>query len=380
MVKKSKFIPVNVPKIFKQEKIYVKECLDTGWISSEGKFVKKFEKAFSNYNNRMYGIAVSSGTAALEIAVKSLNLKKNDEVIIPTFSIISTAICVIKLGLKPILVDSDLKTWNMDTNQIINKITRRTKVIIITHIYGFPVDMNKVLKLARERNIIIIEDAAEMIGQKYYKRRCGSFGDLSTFSFYANKQITTGEGGMILTNSRKLYYKSKSLRNLCFGDRDNRFNHDDIGWNYRMTNLQAAIGCGQLRNINWIIKRKREIGKRYINKLKKCNKIYIQPYKLKYSKNIFWVFGVLLNKNLNITRETVVKKLLNQNIQTRNFFYPMHKQKIFKKMNIFPKKLKLKNAEYLSKRGFYLPSGVGISNLEIDYVSKTLIQILEKKI
>jgi perosamine synthetase len=167
---------------------------------------------------------------------------------------------------------------------------------------------------------------------------------------------------------------------LCFGDRDNRFNHDDIGWNYRMTNLQAAIGCGQLRNINWIIKRKREIGKRYINKLKKCNKIYIQPYKLKYSKNIFWVFGVLLNKNLNITRETVVKKLLNQNIQTRNFFYPMHKQKIFKKMNIFPKKLKLKNAEYLSKRGFYLPSGVGISNLEIDYVSKTLIQILEKKI
>jgi perosamine synthetase len=240
--------------------------------------------------------------------------------------------------------------------------------------------MNKVLKLARERNIIIIEDAAEMIGQKYYKRRCGSFGDLSTFSFYANKQITTGEGGMILTNSRKLYYKSKSLRNLCFGDRDNRFNHDDIGWNYRMTNLQAAIGCGQLRNINWIIKRKREIGKRYINKLKKCNKIYIQPYKLKYSKNIFWVFGVLLNKNLNITRETVVKKLLNQNIQTRNFFYPMHKQKIFKKMNIFPKKLKLKNAEYLSKRGFYLPSGVGISNLEIDYVSKTLIQILEKKI
>jgi len=380
MVKKSKFIPVNVPKIFKQEKNYVKDCLDTGWISSEGKFVKKFEKAFSNYNNRKYGIAVSSGTAALEIAVKSLNLKKNDEVIIPTFSIISTAICVIKLGLKPILVDSDLKTWNMDTNQIINKITRRTKVIIITHIYGFPVDMNKVLKLARERNIIIIEDAAEMIGQKYYKRRCGSFGDLSTFSFYANKQITTGEGGMILTNSRKLYYKSKSLRNLCFGDRDNRFNHDDIGWNYRMTNLQAAIGCGQLRNINWIIKRKREIGKRYINKLKKCNKIYIQPYKLKYSKNIFWVFGVLLNKNLNITRETVVKKLLNQNIQTRNFFYPMHKQKIFKKMNIFPKKLKLKNAEYLSKRGFYLPSGVGISNLEIDYVSKTLIQILEKKI
>ena len=373
---KNKFIPVNIPKIFNQEKINVKKCLDTGWISSEGMYVKKFEESFSRYNKRTYGVAVSSGTAALEIGMKSLNLKKGDEVIIPAFSIISTALCVIKLGLKPVLVDSNIYTWNMDSDQVIKKITKKTKAIIITHIYGFPVDMKKVLVVAKRKNIKIIEDSAEMIGQTYLKRRCGTFGDLSTFSFYANKHITTGEGGMILTNDKKIYNKCKSLRNLCFGAGAKRFNHDDIGWNYRMTNLQAAIGCGQLKNISWIIKRKRQIGKRYISILKKCNKIYIQPYKLSYSKNIFWVFGILLKKNANISRDQVTKKLLKHNIQTRNFFYPMHKQKIFKKMRLFPKKQKFPNSDYLSKKGFYLPSGIGITNVEIDFVAKTLLKIL----
>ena len=373
---KNKFIPVNVPKIFNQEKINVKKCLDTGWISSEGIYVKKFEESFSRYNKRTYGVAVSSGTAALEIGMKSLNLKEGDEVIIPTFSIISTALCVIKLGLKPVLVDSNIYTWNMDSDQVIKKITKKTKAIIITHIYGFPVDMKKILAIAKKKNIKIIEDSAEMIGQTYFKKRCGTFGDLSTFSFYANKHITTGEGGMILTNNKKMYNKCKSLRNLCFGIGTKKFNHDDIGWNYRMTNVQAAIGCGQLKNISWIIRRKRQIGKRYISILKKCNKIYIQPYKLSYSKNIFWVFGILLKKNANISRDQVTKKLLKHNIQTRNFFYPMHKQKIFKKMRLFPKKQKFPNSDYLSKKGFYLPSGVGITNVEIDFVAKTLLKIL----
>ena len=373
---KNKFIPVNVPKIFNQEKINVKKCLDTGWISSEGIYVKKFEESFSRYNKRTYGVAVSSGTAALEIGMKSLNLKKGDEVIIPTFSIISTALCVIKLALKPVLVDSNIYTWNMDSDQVIKKITKKTTAIIITHLYGFPVDMEKVLVIAKRKNIKIIEDSAEMIGQTYLKRRCGTFGDLSTFSFYANKHITTGEGGMILTNDKKIYNKCESLRNLCFGVGAKRFNHDDIGWNYRMTNLQAAIGCGQLKNISWIIKRKRQIGKRYISILKKCNKIYIQPYKLSYSKNIFWVFGILLKKNANISRDQVIKKLLKHNIQTRNFFYPMHKQKIFKKMKLFTKRQKFPNSDCLSKKGFYLPSGLGITNVEIDFVAKTLLKIL----
>ena len=377
---KNKFIPVNVPRIFKDEKSNVKDCLDTGWISSEGSYVKKFESKFGKYNKRRYAIAVSSGTAALEIAIKSLNLKKGDEVIIPTFSIISTALCVIKFGLKPVLVDSNLSTWNMDVDEVIKKITTRTKAIIVTHIYGFPVDMSKILKIARKKRIRIVEDAAEMIGQTYYNKKCGSFGDISTFSFYANKHVTTGEGGMILTNEKKLYQKCKSLRNLCFGEGINRFDHDDIGWNYRMTNLQAAVGCGQLKNISWIIKRKREIGKRYISLLKKSKKIYIQPYKKKYSKNIFWVYGVLLKKGIGISRDEVVKKLISRNIQTRNFFFPMHRQTIFKKTKLFLKNTRFNNADFLSKNGFYLPSGLGIRNSEIDYVGKTLLEVLENNI
>jgi perosamine synthetase len=376
---KSKFIPVNVPKLSNQEKINVKKCLTSGWISSEGEYVKKFEEDFSKYNNRIYGVAVSSGTGALEIALKSFNFNRGDEIIIPTFSIISTALCVVKLGLKPILVDSDLMIWNMDPEQVLKKISKKTKAIIITHIYGFPVNMKKILRLAKKKNIKIIEDAAEMIGQTYYKKRCGSFGDISTFSFYANKHVTTGEGGMILTNNKKLYDKCKSLRNLCFGKGNNRFNHDDIGWNYRMTNLQAAIGCGQLKNISKIIRRKKEIGRRYISILKNNNKIYIQPNKLDYAENIFWVFGVLLKKNVSISRDLIVKKLFKKNIQTRTFFFPMHKQNVFKKMKLFPKNQKFVNAEYLSKNGFYLPSGLGITNSDIDFVGKNLIKILDNK-
>ena len=376
-LKKIKFIPVNVPKVFKEEKIFVKDCLDTNWISSEGSYVKKFESEFANYNNRKFGIAVSSGTAALEIALKAFNLKTKDEVIIPTFSIISTALCVIKLGLKPILVDSDLYDWNMLVNQVLKKINKKTKAIIITHIYGFPVDMNRILRIAKKKNIKIIEDSAEMIGQKYKNRMCGSFGDASTFSFYANKHITTGEGGMILTNDKKFYKKCMSLRNLCFGLKTNRFNHDDIGWNYRLTNVQAAIGCGQLKNISWIINRKREIGKRYTKLLKKNTKIYIQPLNNNFSKNIYWVFGILIKPNTKIKRNYVMEKLLQNKIQTRPFFYPMHKQAIFKKMKIFNKNEKYPNSEYLCKNGFYLPSGVGIKNFEIDYICRILNNIFK---
>ena len=253
---RNKFIPVNTPKIFGNENKLVNECFKTGWISSEGPYVKEFEKKFAKFHKRKYGIAVTSGTAALEISIKSLNLKKGDEVIVPTFTIISSILCLVKNGLKPILVDSDISNWNMDVNQVIKKINKKTKAIIITHIYGFPVHMNKILKIAKKKNIPIIEDAAEMIGQKYFKKYCGAFGKISTFSFYANKHITTGEGGMILTNDRKVFEKCKSLRNLCFGIKGNRFNHDDIGWNYRFTNIQAAFGLGQFKNIKWIVKEK----------------------------------------------------------------------------------------------------------------------------
>jgi len=375
--KKIEFIPVNVPKIFKQDKINVKDCLDKGWISSEGNFVKQFEVNFSKYINKKYGVAVANGTAALEIALKSLNLKKNDEVIIPTFSIISTALCVVKLGLKPILVDCDIENWNMKPIEVISKINAKTKAIIITHIYGFPVDLKKILRVAKSKKIKIIEDSAEMIGQEIKAKKCGSFGDISTFSFYANKHITTGEGGMILTNDVKIYNKCKSLRNLCFGKNNaERFNHDDIGWNYRMSNLQAALGCGQLKNIKWIIKRKREIGTRYYNNLKNNKKIYIQPLRNNYSKNIYWVVGILISKRLRLSNKNLMAQLLKKKIQSRSFFWPMHKQKIFKKMKLFNKE-KYPVSEYLSKKGLYLPSGLGITNKQIDYVSEMANKILK---
>jgi len=368
----NKFIPVNTPKIFRQEKLNVMDCLKSGWISSQGKYVDLFEKKFSKYNNRLYGVAVCNGTAALEIALKSLNLKKNDEVIIPSFTIISSILCIIKLGLKPILVDSDLNNWNMSVEQTIEKINTKTKAIIITHIYGYPVEMNKILKIAKKKKIKIIEDAAEMIGQNYMGKKCGSFGDLSTFSFYANKHITTGEGGMVLTNNKRLYIKLRSLRNLCFGVGDNRFNHDDIGYNYRLTNIQSAIGCGQLKNIKWIIKKKLYVGNMYYNLLKSNKNIIIQKPQNKYSKNIYWVFGLLLKKH---NKRYVMKKLLDHGIETRSFFKPMHMQTIIKKLNILEKN-KYPISENLYNKGFYLPSGLGTTRNQIYKIVKTLNKIL----
>ena len=372
----NKFIPVNIPKLYNSEKTNVINCVRTNWISSEGKFVKEFEKKFSQYNSRKFGVAVSSGTAALEVAIKSLNLKKNSEVIIPSFSIIATALCVVKCGLKPILVDCSLSTWNMDPKKVIKKISKKTSAIIITHIYGLPVDLQKIMNVAKKKNIKIIEDAAEVIGLKYKNRMCGSFGDVSTFSFYANKHITTGEGGMIVTNKKDIYEKCKSLRNLSFSKSYfDRYNHDDIGWNYRMTNMQAALGCGQLKSINKIVKRKREIGNLYYKHLKKNKHLLFQENKNSYSKNIYWVFGVLLKKNSRSKRDFLMRALLKNKIDTRPFFLSMNKQKIFKKMKIFSKS-KMPNSEYLSNNGFYLPSGLGISDSEIRYVCTTLNQLL----
>jgi len=376
MKKINHFIPVNIPKLYNFEKKNILSCLKTNWISSEGKFVKDFEKKFSKFNLRKYGIAVSSGTAALEVALKSLNLKKGSEVIIPAFSIISTALCVVKCNLKPILVDCNLSTWNVEPDAIIKRITKKTSAIILTHIYGLPVNLSKIIKIAKKKNIKIIEDAAEVIGLKYKKKICGSFGDLSTFSFYANKHITTGEGGMIVTNNKNLYLKCKSLRNLSFSNSYfDRYNHDDIGWNYRMTNLQAALGCGQLKNINKIIKRKRVIGNLYFNNLKQNNQIILQQNKNNYSNNIYWVFGILLKKNCKIKRDNLMKKLLKNKIDTRPFFLSMNKQKIFKKMKLF-KKNKMPNSNYLSKNGLYLPSGLALKNNEIKYICNVVNKIL----
>ncbi len=370
------FIPVNEPLLSGNEKKYLQECIETGWISSEGSFVKEFEKQFAKKVDRKHGIAVSSGTGALDIAVASLGIGKDDEVIMPTFTIISCITQIIRSGAKPIFIDNDPFTWNMDVSQVEAKITKKTKAIMIVHIYGLPVDMQPILDLAKKYNLKIIEDAAEMHGQTYNGKACGSFGDISIFSFYPNKHITTGEGGMLVTNNEKLAEKCRSYRNLCF-QAQKRFVHEELGWNYRMTNLQAAVGLAQLENLNKHVVRKREIGNLYNELLKNIPNIQLPLQNTDYAENIYWVYGIILKDELNITAEKIMKKLGAEKVGTRPFFYPMHMQPVFTKKGLF-KNEKYPVAENMAQQGFYIPSGLGISNEQIKYVAKTLKSIIEK--
>ena len=371
---KKTIYPVSIPYISQRDINSVNKVLKNGWISSDGPEVRKFESEFSKFIGRKYSVTVSSGTAALEIAIKALGIKKNDEVLIPNFTIISNALAVVKQQAKPVLVDCNLENWNIDINQLENKINKKTKAIIVTHIYSFANDMDKILKICRKNSIFVIEDAAEVIGLKYKNKKCGSFGDISTFSFYANKQITTGEGGMISINKFDLYNKCKSLRNLCFG-KLNRFNHEDIGWNYRMTNIQAALGLSQIKNINKIVKKKIMIGRQYYKNLKLNKNLTILPPFISYSKNIYWVVGILI-KNKKIKSSLLAIKLRKFGIMTRPFFWPMHEQQIFKKMKLF-KKSKFPNSSYLARYGLYLPSYYNLNNKQIDYISSVVNNILK---
>ena len=372
---KKKFFPVSMPDVTRKDIIAVNKTLKAGWISSEGPEVKKFEKNFSKYIGHKYAVAVSSGTAALEVAVKSLNLKKGDEIIVPNFTIISNALAAIKQNLKIKLIDCDKFNWNMDISQIKKNISKKTKAIIATHIYNFPLRVDLLKKICKKKKIIIIEDAAESLGQKLNKKLCGSYGDISTFSFYANKQITTGEGGMITTNNKKLYEKSSSLRNLSFGKK-NRFNHDDIAWNYRMTNIQASLGVSQLKRINQVVRKKHKIGFEYYKRLKNNSNLYIPKIRKKYAKNIYWVVAILLlNKKLNIDAKKMMNKLKAEGIATRPFFWPMHKQKILKKYNI-SKNTYFPNSDYICKYGLYLPSSLKLKTSEINFICSKINKIL----
>jgi perosamine synthetase len=362
-----KLLRVFKPFLGKEEIFYLKKCINTNWISSEGPFVKQFEKKTAKLLNRKYGIAVSNGTAALQIAFQSLNLKKDDEVILPSFSIVSCILAVIRSGAKPVLADCDLNTFNIYAEEIEKKITSKTKAILVVHTYGLPVDMNPIIKIVKKRNLFLIEDAAEQLGQKYYNKKCGSFGHLSILSFYANKNLTTGEGGMILTNSEALNNKCLELRNLSFGKK--RFIHHSQGWNYRITNLQAAVGLAQLKKLSKIIKIKRKIGTLYNKKLKECSFLKIPLTKTKYANNIYWVYSIILNKKIN--KDDFKKYLLKNNIEVRDFFYPMHLQPVFKRMYFYKKK-DLTNSEYLSKHGIYLPSGPNILEKDITYITKII--------
>jgi perosamine synthetase len=371
---KNEFIPVNEPLLQGNEKKYLNKCIDTGWISSDGPFVKAFEKKFAKTMGRKYGIAVTNGTAAIDAAVESLGIGVGDEVILPTFTIISCITQVIRSGATPVLVDSDPLNWNMDITKIENKITSNTKAIIVVHTYGLPVDMDPVLKICKKYNLKLIEDAAEVIGQTYKKKPCGSFGDISTVSFYPNKHITTGEGGMILTDNKNLAEKCRSLRNLCFQP-NKRFVHEHLGWNLRMSNIQAALGLAQLEKLQLFIKKKRNIGNQYNQLLKNMNCIQTPLRRTDFAENIYWVYGVILNNKKNIYSKSIIKKLSKFGIGARPFFCPMHQQPVFKKMGLFLNQ-SYPVAEKMYKYGFYVPSGLSLKKPQIERVVKKLRSIL----
>ena len=397
-------IPVNEPLLDGNEKKYLAECIDTGWISSEGPFVKKFEEKFAAQVGRKHGIAVCNGSVALDAAVAALSICSGDEVIMPTFTIISCAAAVVRAGAIPVVVDCEPDTWNMDMGQIEDKITSRTKAIMVVHIYGLPVDMDPVISLAEKYGLKIIEDAAEAHGLVYRsrgrraegggqrsedrsrrsevrgqrteggRRPCGSFGDISTFSFYPNKLITTGEGGMIVTDNEELAERCRSLRNLCFQPQK-RFVHEELGWNFRFTNLQAAVGLAQLEKLDEHIKRKLRMGELYTELLSEIPELQLPLPITDYAENIYWVYGMVLKDHVPFDAEEAMRRLKKKGIGTRPFFWPMHEQPVFKRMGLFENE-KYPVAERIARRGFYIPSGLTMTKEQIDRVCEAVRKVL----
>ncbi len=370
----SDFIPVNEPLLTGNEKKYLNECIDTGWISSEGPFITKFEKQFALRVGRKHGIAVCNGTAALDAAIEAFGIGSGDEVIMPTFTIISCIGQIIRSGAKPVLVDSDPISWNMDVSQIEAKITLRTKAIMVVHIYGLPVDMDPILDIARRYGLKILEDAAQMHGQTYKGRPCGSFGDISTFSFYPNKHITTGEGGMIVTNDDKLAEDCRSLRNLCFQPKK-RFLHNRLGWNLRMTNMQAALGLAQLERLDEFVAKKRIMGRRYTELLSNLPGVQLPLDRTEYAENIYWVYGLVLDDKIGFEAVEAMKRLAARGVGSRPFFYPMHQQPVLREMGLFEGE-SYPVAERLSRRGFYIPSGMALLERQLERVIYSFKKIL----
>ena len=382
IIQPSNAIPVNEPLLNGNEKKYLIECIDTGWISSEGPFIKQFEERFAARVGRKFGVAVANGSVALDAAVVALGIGPGDEVIMPTFTIISCAASIVRAGARPVLVDSDPVTWNMDVEKLKAKVkaeveernNRKLKAIMVVHIYGLPVDMDPVIEIAKKYGLKIIEDAAEMHGQTYKGRPCGSFGDISTFSFYPNKHITTGEGGMIVTDDPELAERCRSLRNLCFQPKK-RFVHEELGWNFRMTNLQAALGVAQLERLDEFVARKRRMGKRYTELLLSVESLELMPEKTGYADNIYWVYGLVLKDEIPFDAEEAMRRLAQLGVGTRPFFWPMHEQPVFHKMGLF-KDESYPVAERLARRGFYIPSGMALTEEQMERVAEGVKEIM----
>lgn len=366
-------IPVAEPFISNNDIELLTDAARSGWISSSGKYLEMFEKKWADFCGMPYGIAVSNGTVALDIAVALLKLNHGDEVIMPTFTIISPAQSVVRAGGVPVLVDSNPENWQLDVSQIESKITSRTKAIIVVHIYGHPADMDPIMDLARKYGLIVIEDAAEVHGAEYKGRICGGLADISTFSFYANKLVTTGEGGMVLVRTPELAEKACSLRNLCF-QKHQRFCHEELGYNFRLTNLQAALGVGQIERINTIIDKKRAVAARYTSLLSGISSIAL-PREEAWAKNVYWVYGIVLDESTGLSSVTMADHLKKHGIETRPFFLGMHEQPVFKRMGLFSGD-KFPVAERLARQGIYIPCGLTITDEQIEYVAAALKESL----
>ena len=363
---KGKKIPVFDIALGDKEKEYIKDCLDTSFIG-QGKYVKTLEEKFSAFVDCKYGITTTSGTTALHLACAAIGLKKNEEVLVSSSTNMACPFAIDYCGDIPIPIDIEKETWQMDINKIEDKINKNTKAIMVVHLFGHPVDMDPVVRIAKKYNLKIIEDCAESHGVEYKGKKVGSIGDIAAFSFFANKTITCGEGGLVTTNSTELAEKAKSLKNLAYG-KINKFMHDDIGFNYRLPNISAALGLGQFENINEVFKEKERIYKRYKSNLQNIKGINIPVIRDWATKYIMWVFNVYLDDKFPISRDELTKKLKEKNIDTRDAFVPINQQRIlvdkYKKFEADD----CPNANFIMDNGFYLPSGNTITNEDIDYV------------
>ncbi len=370
-------IRVCEPVIGEKELENVVECLKTNWISSKGRFIDEFERSFAKLVNAKHGITTTNGTTALHLAVEACKIKRGDEVIMPAFTMISTAFSVAYGGAKPVLVDSELGTWNMDVSKIQEKITKKTKAIMPVHTYGHPVDMDPILELAEDQNLKVIEDAAEAHGAEYKGKIVGCLGDAGCFSFYANKIIATGEGGMVVTNDDVIAERARFLKDLAFPRGKERiYLHDEIGFNYRLSNIHAAIGVAQLEKFNEHIETKRKMGKLYNSLLKNVSGITLPPEK-PWAKNVFWMYGILVEDDFGVSREKLMERLEKRGIETRMFFIPISRQPAFTKLGLF-KNEKYPIADELSRKGLYLPSGLGLTKDEIKTVCDAIVDIQNK--
>ena len=366
-------IPVFDFKLGKTENELVNNCLQTSSIS-QGTYVRDFEKKFSNFVNCDYGITTTSGTTALHLACKTLDIKEGDQVLVSSSTNMACAFSVDYCGAIPIPIDIEKETWQMDVTKIEKKINKKTKAIMVVHLFGHTVDMDSVLKISKKYNLKVIEDCAEAHGVEYKGKKVGSIGDIGAFSFYANKTFTCGEGGMIVTNSKEIADKARSLKNLSYG-KINRFVHDDIGFNYRLPNISAAIGLGQLLQKDKIFSEKNRIYNRYKKNLENIKGINIPLIKKWTTNYIMWVFNFSLDSSFSITRDEFLKKLEEENIETRKAFAPINKQKILvDKYNLYQED-ECPNANYIMDNGLYLPSGNTLTNEEIDFICNKIKEI-----